>query len=87
MLPLFLAGALSGGMALSLCYLIESWLLLSGPGMERLPDPGAVGAAELLAHPLAGGGQLVEVHSGTHAKAVQQVDHLLRGDVAGGLGG
>ena len=49
MLPLFsLAGALSGVMALSLCYLIESWLLLSGPGMERLPDPGVVGAAELL---------------------------------------
>ena len=75
MLPLFfLAGAFSGVMALSLCYLIESWLQLSGPGMERLPDSRAVGTAEQFAHPLTGGGQLVEVYPRAHAKAVQQID-------------
>ncbi len=55
--------------------------------MQGPADPRAVGAAELLAHPLTGGGQLVEIDACTHAKAVQQVDHLLRGDVAGGAGG
>lgn len=56
------------------------------PPVQGLADPGAVGAPQQLAHPLAGGGQLVEVDAGAHAKAVQQIDHLFRRHIAGGTG-
>ena len=55
----------SGAMAFSLCELMLC-RQLQGPGMERPTDPGAVAVAETLAHPLAGGGQLVQILSLIH---------------------
>jgi hypothetical protein len=55
------------------------------PGGQRYPHLGAVGPADGLGDPGAGGGQGVEVDAGLDAEAVEQVDHVLACHVTGGV--
>ena len=54
------------------------------PGGQRHPHLGAVGTPDGLGDPGAGVGQHIQVHAALDTQAVEQVDHVFAGHVAGG---